>query len=133
MTTTNATAVAAVYDDTSGGALFAVLAPEVVWHFPGSSWLGGRHEGTDAVARLFITLAQVTEGTFSSVPRHIVGDDEYVVSVVDASLTFRGTTFTSPVAVVWRFEGDRVVEVREHVYDVAGLDAFWAGERPDGW
>ena len=126
-------AVSAVYEDPTGAALFAALDPDVVWHMPGTSWMAGTHHGTAAVARLFMSLAEITNGAFATVPRHIVGDDEYVVSLVDATMTFRGATFTTPVAVEWRFTDGRVVEVREHGFDVAGLDAFWADDRPDGW
>jgi ketosteroid isomerase-like protein len=83
--------------------------------------------------RLFMTLSAFTDNTFKAVPRHIVGDDACVVSVVDAGATFRGRSFETPVAVVWTFRDGRVVDVREHVYDVEGLDALWAGERPEGW
>jgi ketosteroid isomerase-like protein len=126
-------AISAVYDDPTGAALFAVLAPDAVWHMPGASWMGGKHEGTAAVARLFTSLAQITNGSFSTVPRHIVGDDECVVSLVDASFSFRSRSFSTPVAVAWRFQDGRVVEVREHGFDMAGLDDFWADERPEGW
>lgn len=129
----NVTAISAIYSDPSGAAPFNVLAPEVVWDMPGSSWMGGTHHGTAAVARLFMALGEITDHNFTTVPRGIVGDDEYVVSIVDASMTFRGRTFTTSVAVVWRFEDGHVVEVREHGFDVAGLDAFWGGEQPEGW
>jgi ketosteroid isomerase-like protein len=129
----NIATVAAMYADASGAAWFTALSPDVTWHFPGSSWMGGTYNGVPDVLRLFMTLGAFTDNTFKAVPRAIVGGDDHVVSIVDASATFREHSFDTSVAVVWTFQDGRIVDVREHVYDLAGLDDFWAGERPDGW
>ena len=115
------------------GALLSLLSPDVNWHFPGESWMGGTYVGPSEVLRLFMVLSHMTDGTFRAEPNDIVGNDDHVVSIVTASATRAGQRFETPVAVVYTFAGDHVVDVREHVFDVAGLDRFWGDARPDGW
>ena len=125
--------VRAVYEGVAAGdpmPFVNLLHPDVTWHFPGTSWMGGDFHGAPAVLQLFADIARMTGGTFSPVPRHVVGDDEVVVSVVEATASFGGRTLATPVCVVWRFEGDKVVDGREHIFDVAGLDALWGDARP---
>lgn len=107
-----------------------LLHDDVAWHFPGASWMSGDHTGKGKVIELFVNIARLTGNTFRPVATHVVGDDEVVVSLVEAAASYEGRTFSTGVAVVWTFDGDLVVDGREHVYDVAGLDAFWGDATP---
>jgi ketosteroid isomerase-like protein len=130
------TKIAEVYDGMACGnplPLLSVLAPDVAWHFPGSSWMAGTQHGPNDVLRLFLNVGAMTDGTFKVEAIDIVGGDRHVASVVRASATREGRRFETPAVVVWTFEHGQVVDVREHVFEVAGLDEFWGDASPEGW
>jgi ketosteroid isomerase-like protein len=103
-----------------------LIHPDVVWHFPGSSWMAGTRKGIADVGAMFMELSARTNNRFAPRLRDAVGNGERVVSIVDAHITVDGETFDSPVCVLYEFEGGKVVEVREFIFEAQAGDAFWA-------
>jgi len=133
MVSTKVELVRAVYDGIAKGdpmPFMDLLHPDVCWHFPGTSWMAGDFSGQSSVLELFANIARLTDNTFLPVPSHIVGGDEVVVSVVDASATRAGRSLSTKVCVVWTFEGNRVIDGREHIFDVQSVDALWDHTTP---
>ncbi len=106
------------------------LDPDVVWHFAGRSWMAGDHRGLPDVGQLFMNIAALSGGTFKTDPVDILGNDERVVSVVNASAARNGHTVDTSVCVVWTFKDGKVVDAREHIYDLYAVDDLWGDTRP---
>jgi ketosteroid isomerase-like protein len=121
----NVEKIRAMYEGAAKGDFspwLVAVHPDVDWHFNGRSWIGGDHKGLANVQELFGKLFMASNGTFSTIPRDIVGNDRHVVSIVDASATVGGEEIVTTVALVWTFEDGKAVDVREHIFDVYRVD-----------
>jgi ketosteroid isomerase-like protein len=113
-----------------GGAIEPVaemLAPDVVWHVPGTSPIAGDHAGRDAVLAYFErrralagTSLRVTEHT------HVTYDDTYA-AIADGTAVVGGEPRTWRTAGVYRVADGRIAEAWLVPTDLAAFDAAWSG------
>lgn len=110
--------------------LLGLVGKDTVWSYSGRSWMAGDHAGPAGIAGLFMNISRLTGGTFKPAPVDIVGNERHVVSIVEASASMAERDMRTPVCVLWTFDGDRLVGVREHIYDLYAVDAFWGEVEP---
>jgi ketosteroid isomerase-like protein len=102
-----------------------LLSEDLVIHEPESLPYGGEWRGRDALRRLYAEV--MTYWADPSVElRTIVGDEEWAVALLDFTMTSRttGQRFTMPVAEASGAVGGKIVEMRIHYFDTAGLLKF---------
>ena len=103
---------------------FAV--PDVVWHVPGASAVSGRYEGYDEVFRVIGERMQPLDIWTIDV-RHVMGNEAFVVAVVDLVAARGAHRVESPGAHTFRFAPDgRIAEVWGFVEEQALLDALFS-------
>jgi len=110
-------------------ALVALLADTVVYHLPGAHLGGGRLAGRDAMLHRLAKAAVAFDAPPQIELLSVFGDDAFVVSIERFRAARAGRQLAQRVCVVWRFEGQRCVEIWSHFEDQAACDAFWAGWR----
>ena len=93
----------------------------VVWRVPGQSTMAGEYHGRHFLRR----TAEPTGGTYRTEVVDVWGSDELVVALYRALGSRDGRELDIPQALVFRFEGNTLLEVQAVPSDPAAFDALW--------
>lgn len=97
------------------------------WHTPGRSSVAGDHEGREAAFALFGRYGGETGGTFKAELRYVLADDDgHAVGIHHNSAERDGKQLDVDCALVFEIKDGRVVDGREHFYDLDAWDEFWS-------
>ena len=97
------------------------------WHTPGRGSIAGDHVGRDAVFAQFARYGEETEGTFQAELRHVLADDDgRVVGVHHNSGVRNGKRLDVDCCIVFEFKNGRIMDGREHFYNLHGWEEFWS-------
>jgi len=107
--------------------LLALFHDEVAYHLPGFHLGGGTLRGRNALLERLAAAAQAC----TSPPRidllSVLSRDAWVVTFERFRAESPTTSVDQRVCVVWRFVGERCVEIWAHFEDQPACDAFWQG------
>jgi hypothetical protein len=107
--------------------LTGIFHESASWHTPGRSPLAGDYQGREATFGQFGRYAGGTGGTFKATLQQLFkGDDGRVVGVHHNSATRNGKRLDVGCCIVFEFRDGRIVDGREHFFDVYAWDAFWS-------
>ena len=99
---------------------------DAVWHLPGSNALSGTHRGWSAIRdNLLAKQGPLSGGTFRAQLLDLAVGDRYIVAVVHATAGRAGFRLDQTVCQLMRVQNGKIVDVRGHYADEAGLNAFW--------
>ena len=97
------------------------------WHTPGRGSLAGDHKGREATFAYFGRLAGETGGTLKAALRDLLtNDDGRVVGIHQNAAKRNGKQLDVGSCVVFEFKDGRIIDGREHVYDLYAWDEFWS-------
>jgi ketosteroid isomerase-like protein len=97
------------------------------WHTPGRSPLAGDADGRDAVFAQFGRYADETGGTFTADLKRVLTDEDGRVIGIHHTLAERGDRRLDVYGcIVFELEDGRIVDGREHFYDLRTWDEFWS-------
>jgi ketosteroid isomerase-like protein len=97
------------------------------WHIPGRGSLAGDRVGRDAVLAQFGKYGSETGGTFKAELMHVLADDEgRVVGIHHNSAERNGKRLDVGCCIVFEFKDGKIIDGREHFYDVHAWDKFWS-------
>jgi ketosteroid isomerase-like protein len=97
------------------------------WHTPGRSILAGDHKGRKAIFGYFGRLGQETRGTFKAKLLHVLADDNgHVVGIHRNTAERGGKHLDVGCCIFFELKKGRVIDGREHFYDLHALDEFWS-------
>jgi ketosteroid isomerase-like protein len=97
----------------------------VVWRVPGRSAMAGEYHGRAEIFEFLRRTADLTGGTYRTEVVDVWGSEELVVALYRAVGSRDGRELDIPQALVFRFEGDVLLEVLAVPCDPAAFDAFW--------
>jgi hypothetical protein len=123
----NASRVRAGYDAFNQAdipVLVDLFAEEIVWHFPGSSRLGGDHVGRDATLAVLGAYGEAAGGTLKANVIDIAASDDHVAGIAQDTAAAGGKTLDVRSTVVFEMRGGKVIEAWHYIDDLAALDAF---------
>jgi ketosteroid isomerase-like protein len=107
--------------------LTELFGDNVSWHTPGRSPLAGDVAGRKAVFARLGRYAIETGGTFKADLKRVLTDEDGRVVGIHHSVAERdGRHLDVYCCIVFELEGGRIVDGREHFYDLDAWDAFWA-------
>jgi uncharacterized protein len=107
--------------------LTEIFNENAVWHTPGRSSLAGDHQGREAIFAYFGRLGQDTGGTFRAALQHLLADDGgRVVGIHQNSAERDGKRLAVDAVIVFQLEDGRLIEGREHFFDLDAWDEFWS-------
>jgi ketosteroid isomerase-like protein len=102
------------------------IPEDAVWHFPGREGkLAGDHRGRDAILQFFMNVATLTGGTFHLDLLDVVANDRHAVALFRGHGERDGKTLDNPTCLAMRFEGGKVVDIWEYVWNLYDVDDFW--------
>ena len=97
------------------------------WHTPGRSPIAGDNQGRDAVFQQFGRYAGGTGGTFKAELRYVAADEQGRVIALHHNTGEReGKQLDVGCCIVFELENGRVIDGREHFYDLYAWDEFWS-------
>ena len=97
------------------------------WHTPGRSPIAGDYKGRDAVFSQFGRYGGGTAGTFKAILQNVfTGEDGRVIGVHHNTAERKGKRLDVWCCLVFEFKDGRVIDGREHFYDLHAWDAFWS-------
>ena len=109
-------------------ALAELLAPDIVWHQPGSNRFSGVHHGLPAVGAMLGDMMGVSQGSFRIERANRYMENGSWVSIeIEFAAERDGCTMTQPGIDLLRIEDGKVVEARLFSSDPAQEDHFWGG------
>jgi ketosteroid isomerase-like protein len=104
-----------------------LLAPDVVWHVPGTSPIAGEHRGADAVLAYMTRRRAIADATFRMHTREIlVGTGDHLAALTDGTAVIGGRERRWSTAGVYRLQAGRLAECRLLPFDQAEFDAIWS-------
>ena len=107
--------------------LTELFAESASWHTPGRGPLAGDRVGRDAVFAQFGQYGGQTGGTFRATLQQVLtSDDGRVVGIHRNTAERNGKTLDVTCCIVFEIEDGRVVDGREHFYDLYAWDEFWS-------
>jgi uncharacterized protein len=97
------------------------------WHTPGRSAIAGDYAGRDAAFAQFGRYGGETNGTFKAELQEVLADDDgHVVGVHHNTAERNGKRLDVGCCIVFEIKDGRVVDGREHFFDVHAWDEFWS-------
>lgn len=97
------------------------------WHTPGQSPIAGDHVGRDATFAQFGRYVGDTNGTFKATLETILrSDDGRVVGIHHNSAERDGKHLDTGCCIVFELKDGRIVDGREHFFDLHNWDEFWS-------
>ena len=108
-------------------ALTELFDARASWHTPGQSPAAGDYVGRDAAFAQFGRYGGETNGTFRAELLDVTADDEgNVVGIHRNTGERNGKRLDTGCCIVFKVEDGRVVDGREHFFDLHNWDAFWS-------
>ena len=107
--------------------IFDLLDAGATYHLPGRHMGGGTLVGRDAIFRRLAQAGRWCTAAPEIDLLGVTGGGSFVTSVEYFRARRDPTRLDQIVAVVWRFEGERCVELWAHFARQAACDAFWCG------
>jgi len=102
------------------------FSPEIVWHFPGRSFLGGHHAGVAKVADFFRQLGEQSGGTHRTELHDVIANDDHVVALHTTRAERGGKQLEVEAVQVFHVKDGKVTEAWTHHTDLYAFDDFWA-------
>jgi len=97
------------------------------WHTPGRSSIAGDRKGRDATFAQFGRYGGETGGTFKATLQHVLkSDDGRVIGIHHNSAKRNGKQLDVGCCIVFEFKDGRIIDGREHFYDLYAWDEFWS-------
>jgi uncharacterized protein len=113
MTHSNEAMVRKAYDALGKGDIPKVLsafADDIQWHELGSSPLSGEYKGKQEVLGFFGKLMELSEGTFHLRIEEVLGNDRYVLALVEEHGERDGKTLAVDAVHVWKINNNTATE-----------------------
>jgi ketosteroid isomerase-like protein len=96
------------------------------WHTPGRSPIAGDHKGREAIFAQFGRYGGETGGTFKAALLQVLKSDDGRVTGIHRNTAERGgKRLDVGCCIVFEFKDGRVIDGREHFYDLYAWDEFW--------
>ena len=107
--------------------LTELFDPKASWHTPGRSPIAGDHEGREAVFAQFGRYAGDTKGTFKATLQAVLtSEDGRVIGIHHNTAEKDGRQLDVGCCIVFEIKDGRIVDGREHFYDLHNWDTFWS-------
>jgi hypothetical protein len=107
------------------GPVAELLAPDIVWHVPGTSPIAGDHRGVEQVLSYFERRRELADATMRMHPGEVVSEGEAVAQLVEGSAMLDGEEVSWQTVGVYRIDSRRVREVWLVPLDLERFDRIW--------
>lgn len=116
----------AAFNSNDLSAIAELVAPDVEYVVPGRSVLAGRTHDIAGLLEMLRRGKQLSHGTLQLELRSVVADAQYLFVYGRVRAQRGDKSLDTDHCVVFRFEGDKIVEGRTLPVDLYEFDAFWS-------
>lgn len=117
----------AAFNAADMAALTEIFDARSSWHTPGRSPIAGDYVGRDAAFAQFGRYGGETNGTFKAELVDVVADDDGNAVGMHRNTAERdGKRLDVTCCIAFKVQDGRVLDGREHFYDLHGWDEFWS-------
>jgi hypothetical protein len=113
------------------GPVTELLAPDVVWHVPGTSPIAGDYRGPEAVAGYFRLRRELAGGAIRVTTAGEAHHDEALVQLADGRAALGGEDVAWRTAGIYRVASGRIAEAWLVPLDAEHFDRVWSATRPE--
>jgi len=97
------------------------------WHSPGKSKIAGDRKGREATFAQFGKYGAETGGTFKALLKSVaVAEDGRLIGIHHNTARRNGKQLDVDCCLVFEFKNGKVIDGREHFYDLNAWDEFWS-------
>jgi ketosteroid isomerase-like protein len=108
-------------------AIAGAFAADAVWRFPGRNGkLAGDHRGHEEIFAFLAKVSGLTGDTFHLEVEDVIANDDRAVVLFRGHGSREGRELDNPTCLVIRFANEKAVELREFVWDLDHVEAFWS-------
>ena len=118
-----------VYDAFTTGdmdRLAELIAPDVVWHVPGTNLISGEYTSRETIFGCFNKIFELSKGTYRPQIHDILANDDHTVALLHATARHGEKTLDQDYAFILRIRDGQVIEVWEAWTDGAAWNDFWS-------
>ncbi len=106
--------------------MFAVQAPDMLAHIPGTSPIAGEWRSREALGAAVRSLGERVVESSLHISPHVVATDHFAINVQRVTAARPdGRELDTVLTEVWRFQDGVCVELWDHFQDLDAWDAFW--------
>jgi len=113
------------------GPVTDLLAPDVVWHVPGTNPIAGDYRGRDAVLGYFRLRRELAGGAIRVTTAGEAHHDEALVQLADGRASLGGEDVVWRTAGVYRVASGTIAEAWLVPLDSEHFDRVWSATRPE--
>jgi ketosteroid isomerase-like protein len=125
----NAEVFEKVYETFTTGdmdSLSHLIAPDVVWHVPGSNLISGTYTNRDAIFGCFNKIYELSKGSYKPALLDILADDTYTVALLHATAKHGEKTLDQDYAFIARINDGQMTELQEAWSEGPAWNDFWS-------
>jgi ketosteroid isomerase-like protein len=114
-----------MYEGGSVDPVAELLAPDIVWHVPGTSSIAGDHRGVEQVLSYFERRRELANATMRMRPGRVISEGGAVAQLVEGSALLDGEEVSWQTVGVYRVDSRQVREVWLVPLDLEHFDRIW--------
>ena len=106
--------------------LATLIAPDVVWHVPGSNLISGYYTSRDAILGCFSNIFELSGDTYRPHLHDIVANDQHTVALMHVTARRGGKTLDQDYAFVAHVVDGMIAELWEAWTEGSAWNEFWS-------
>jgi ketosteroid isomerase-like protein len=121
-----------VYDAFTSGdmdGLAELIAPDVVWHVPGTNVISGEYTSRDAIFGCFNKIFELSAGTYRPQLHDIVANDQHTVALMHVTARRGDKKLDQDYAFISHIRAGQIAELWEAWIDGTAWNEFWSEPR----
>ena len=106
--------------------LAELIAPDVVWHVPGTNLISGTYTSRDAIFGCFGKIFQLSDGSYRPQLHDILASDAHTVALLHATARHGDKTLDQDYAFVCHVRDGQIAELWEAWTEGPSWNDFWS-------
>jgi ketosteroid isomerase-like protein len=118
-----------VYDAFTTGdmdRLAGLIAPDVVWHVPGTNLISGEYTSREAIFDCFTKIFELSQGTYRPELHDILANDDHTVALLHATARHGDKTLDQNYAFICHIRDGQITELWEAWHEGPAWNEFWS-------
>ena len=107
--------------------LARLIAPDVVWHVPGTNLISGEYTSRDAIFGCFSKIFELSAGSYRPHLHDIVANDQHTVALMHVTASRGDKTLDQDYAFIAHIREGQIAELWEAWTEGPAWNDFWSG------